>query len=190
MDDEEPIEREMAFAADYIARERPRAGFFAWPDRQMAEREVVKTFVKAATAEPGFPLRDVLSPAQDPPDCIGRDPAGRAVAVEVTELVDGESIAAAKHEPSRLPWPSWTAPRLLDGLRERLVAKDRVVLKGGPYSEYIVLVFTDEPALTPDIVSGTLEGVSFGPFQQVDRAYFLLSYMPATGGYPYYKLYP
>jgi hypothetical protein len=85
-------------------------------------------------------------------------------------------------------WATWDRPQFLGKLQGRLSDKDSKVLKGGPYDEYTVLVHTDEPALTADIVEQWLSDYLFAKPTQIHRAYLLLSYDPRRRGYPYFRL--
>ena len=49
---------------------------------------------------------------------------------------------------------------------------------------------SDEEMLSASDVSEYLKAVSWGPFNQISRAYLLLSYDPHRQGYPYFQLYP
>ena len=189
MSDEESLEHEIAGAVEWLNRERPRAGFFAWPERRLAEAGVARTFAEAARSVPGFPLTNVQSARRDPPDCTAQDARGHLVAIEVTELVDGEANALAKRDRSRVVLAAWDAAKLAARLRQLLNAKDKVALLGGPYFEYIVLIHSDEDMLDAGTVEQYLEGATFGPFKQVSRAFLLPSYDPARCGYPYFELY-
>src|SRR5690242_7466528 len=120
--EEESVEQILPDALAWIDRERPRAGFFAWPDRQLAERGIARTFAEAARSEPGFPLRNIESYQPDPPDCVAEDVFGRRVALEVTELVDAEANARAKRDRSRFIVPDWDHAKFESHLHERLRA--------------------------------------------------------------------
>ena len=142
MKDEEPIEQTIAQAADWIRRERPRAGFFAWPDRSLAEKGAAQTFAEAAESEPGFPLTKIQSKRRDPPDCTAYDAKGNYVAIEVTELVDADANALAKRDRSRVVLAPWNAEKFKERVSERLTAKDHVTLQDGP-NVYDVLIQMD-----------------------------------------------
>ena len=171
-----------------VDRERPYAGFFDWPDRSVAEIGIASTFVAAAHGEVGFPLRDLRSRrlGEDPPDCEATDQTGARIALEVTELVDEEAIVRARRSGGN-EWAQWDAPKLIDAIQARLRAKGTKRLKGGPYAEYIVLIHTDEPALSIEIVANALADAQFTAAVQVGRAYLLLSYHPGRG-YPFVRL--
>jgi hypothetical protein len=185
MDEDELVE----MVRDAVRKQRPYAGFFHWPERAIAEWGIANAFSEAAASEEGFPLRELEArrPGEDPPDCEGIDAHGRRIAIEVTELVDGDAIARARHTGDNV-WATWDTPRISAGLDHLLSEKDSKTLQGGPYDEYLVLIHTDEPALTLEQIEAAAFGHSFPKLHQVQRAYILLSYDPHRGGYPYVKL--
>lgn len=183
-DDE--VKRKIEHAA---LSQRPYAGYYDWPEREIAEWGVAKRLCDVASGEPGFPLQSLQSRGRgnDPPDCEARDSSGRAVAVEVTELVSGEMIAAARRS-NQVRWAIWDASRLTSELQLRLTEKDAKQLKGGPWSEYIVIIHTDEPALSIDQVDLWLASHRFNRPQKISRAFLLLSHDPARRACPYVPL--
>jgi hypothetical protein len=171
-------------------RRRGHADFFSWPpDRDLEEAYVVGHLASSA-AESGRPLfQKILARGRpnDPPDVEAIDKEGRRVAIEVTELVDPDAIRAAKN--GKPYWPEWTAESFRSRIRELLQgkARRRPVLKGGPYpGGYVVVIYTDEPELRPDVIASLLTE----PFEitAVDRAFILLSYEPRTSNYPYFEI--
>jgi len=93
----------------------------------------------------------------DPPDCEAIDCNGAWVAIEVTELVDGEAIRAFK-EGGVYDWVEQTREKFISSLAERIAVKDRrfPFLKDPPYEGgYVVAVHTDEPELTRSTVRNT-----------------------------------
>jgi hypothetical protein len=171
-----------------IAQQRVHAGFFEWPDRDVKERGIAEVFLGAATREPGAPFSDLQSreAGQDPPDCEALNSHGQRLAIEVSELVSERSVKAAQR--GRLVDTAWSDADLAGAIERRLAAKDGVRLKGGPYAEYVVLLHSDEPEVTPEVVERVLATHTFAKPLQIDRAYVLLSYDPGRGGYPYFRI--
>jgi tetratricopeptide (TPR) repeat protein len=66
--------------------------------------------------------------------------------------------------------------------------KDRKIYHGGPYTEMVACVFTDEPLLTGERVRSELGDASFGPFEQLTSGFLVLSYDPGTKSYPVFPL--
>lgn len=168
--------------------DRQYASFFETSDQQVSEWGVAFTFAESASCEPGFPLRGLKTrgPGEDPPDCEAIDCHGRTVALEVTELVDERALAAAQRGQSN--WAPWHEEKVRTAIQVRLTGKDGKHLKGGPYDEYLVLVHSDEPGLSRDLVERALAGHSFDTPKRINRAYLLMSYDPAKKGYPYFPL--
>jgi len=187
--EEDEDEEILDLIRDAAARQRPYAGFFQWPDRPVAELGIAQTFCEAAESEPGFPIHNLRSrpPGEDPPDCEGLDAKGRAIAIEVTELVDPSAIVSVRRT-GRNDFAAWDTQKIRHQLDARLSAKEVKSLKGGPYHEYLILIHTDEPGLSPEQVSSALVGHSFPAMNHADRAYLLFSYDPRVSGYPYVRL--
>jgi hypothetical protein len=185
MDEDDLVE----MVQDAVRKQRPYASFFYWPVRAIAEWGIANAFSESAASEAGFPLRELQArqPGDDPPDCEGIDAEGRHIGIEVTELVDGDAIARARRTGDNV-WSTWDTPRIRAALDHLLTEKDSKTLHGGPYDEYLVLIHTDEPALTFEQIEAAVFGHSFPNLLQVQRAYILLSYDPLRRGYPYVKL--
>ena len=175
------------------AKSRGYASFFGWaPNRDLEEYGPVRE-LSLATAANGSPIFDqiqIRGRGNDPPDLEAKDPTGRRVAIEVTELVDGRAIQAFKAGQT-YDWAEWDRAKFLRELKCRLKSKvaRRLKLKGGPYpGGYVIVVFTDEPELNKATVAGFLAGNVFECLANGERAYLLLSYDPETESYPFYPL--
>ena len=165
---------------------RSYAPFFQWPDRQQAELGVVEVLIRALHQRAERSLHSPRVQHPDPPDCVCLNEDNRLIAVEVTEVVSAEAARrVAQGEPVLR---NWQRDELEPDLRDRLADKDSKIYQGGPYSEVIACLFTDEPLLTPELVESELVGKSFGPFRQLTSAYLVLSYVPTLRTYPVYKL--
>jgi hypothetical protein len=189
-EDDESVDHIIRRAGDWIHKERPRASFFAWPDRQLSERGIAEIFSHAVSGEPGFPLSKIRSAPKDPPDCLAIDAQGRSIALEVTELVDPNANAIAKHDRASYVVARWDGEKFAAHVRARLAAKDEKRLTDGPYAEYIVVLHCDEPELDAETVELYASESRFGPLAQISRAFLMLSYDPSRRGYPYFRLYP
>ena len=66
--------------------------------------------------------------------------------------------------------------------------KDTIVLGKSSYSEYALLIHTDEPWMDIDDIRQSLMGHVFPATLTVTRAYFLLSYSPSEKSYPFIRL--
>ena len=181
------------------ARERARgyADFFLWTtDRDLEEWGIVKLLNESLAAEGKLLFSDIKSRGRpnDPPDCEAFTPKGERLAIEVTELVDGEAIhqfKKAEKESRPTDWAKWSKEKFLSELQNRLSEKDArfSVLKDAPYpGGYLVAVHTDEPDLNIETVSRYLEGHRFGALQHITQAFLLLSYAPSVERCPNFKL--
>ncbi|MCO4094417.1 MAG: hypothetical protein HEQ37_11785 [Acidovorax sp.] len=176
------------------ARQKTRgyASFFGWGiDRDLEELGPVQELAKALLASDGERLLalKLRGRGNDPPDIEAVNALGERVAVEVTELVDGDAIQAHKRG-DRYAYAEWTRESFLGKLQTLLSGKAARLpkLKDAPYpGGYVIVVFTDEPMLDPDTVSSFLAGAVFKDLGRC-RAYLLLSYWPKTEAYPFFSL--
>jgi hypothetical protein len=180
-----PEEELVETVLEEIKNRRPYASFFFSSDREVGEWGVTQTFLEFAQGEPGFPFGEPVNRGRgnDPPDCEVLDVDGRRIGIEVTELIDERAVAAAKQNGG-VQWALWDVEKVRSAIQTRLTAKDGKVLKGGPYDEYLVLIFTDEPALPADLVERAVAVAPFDAVATIDRAYVLLSYDPHRRTYP------
>jgi len=177
------------------ARERDRgyASFFGWsPNRDLEELGPVQELAAALAAEgnPWLTKIQIRGRGSDPPDLEAVNQSGQRVAIEVTELVDGEAIRAYKNG-DHYAYAEWSKNKFLDEMQARISAKisRQSRLLGGPYpGGYVVVVFTDEPMLSAETVRTYLSGHRFAGLDGDRHAYLVLSYSPAVEGYPYFAL--
>lgn len=181
------------------SRERSRgyADFFLWAaDRDLEEWGVAITLAESLSLRGAEFFAEVRSRRRpnDPPDCEARNAEGQRIAIEVTELVDGMAIhrhkkALAERMPTQ--WAEWTGEKFLGLLEARLEEKDKRFphLKDAPYpGGYVVIVHTDEPELTRDVVARYLGGGFVAKLLHITRAYVLLSYDPAVEMCPHFEV--
>jgi hypothetical protein len=172
---------------------RGYADYFGWNiDRDIEELGVVSSLAESITADGVMFYSNikVRGRPNDPPDCEAVDLNGARVAIEVTELVDGDAIRAFK-SGRVYDWAEWSRDKFLSALSERIEIKDKRYphLKEQPYTGgYIVVVHTDEPSLSRITVQGYLNGYSFPKPSYVSRAFLLLSYDPSIKRCPYFEL--
>ena len=177
------------------ARKQSRgyADFFGWAiDRDLEESGVISSLVESMAADGLSFFENVKSRRRpnDPPDCEATDCNGARVAIEVTELVDGEAIRAFK-EGRVYDWAEWTREKFVSSLAERIDAKDKryLSLKDPPYEGgYIVVVHTDEPELTRLAVQEYLKGHGIPRPEHASRVMLVLSYDPAVQRCPYFEV--
>jgi hypothetical protein len=160
---------------------RRYASFFEWFDQGRKELGVVEELVESLNRS-GAGLSSPRLHRPDPPDCVCLDGAGRAIALEVTEVVceTAARLTAQGHDVMR----AWRPGELAEHIAARLTDKDSKRYNGGPFAETLICLFTDEPMLTPSQVQAELRSSTFGPFTQVTGAYLVMSYDPHTKTYP------
>jgi len=162
------------------ANERPHAGYFSWEtNREVAEEGVLSEFVNCLTQQKALFFSNARHRGvnNDPPDCEADDDAGGRIAIEITELVDAASIKAARIG-KHYDWKDWK-PTLVTALEKIIRKKDRPSsLRSGPYTQYVLVIHTDEPWLIVEDARRILAEHTFPPTNLVTRAYLLMSYDP------------
>ncbi len=173
-------------AVELLNRGRRYASFFEWPEKEGKELGVAEEFVETLNAEAGLGLSNLQLQRPDPPDLVCTDAAGHRVAIEIAEVVSEEAVrrTAAGEQVFRV----WQPGDLVSSVSALLQRKDEKTFHGGPFSEILVCLFTDEPMLTLDAASAELSPARFGPFKQITSAFLLFSYQPGTKTYPVLKL--
>jgi len=177
------------------ARERSRgyADFFGWaPNRDLEEFGVISSLVESMTADGVSFYQNMKSRCRpnDPPDCEAINSSGERVAIEVTELVEGEAIRAFK-EGRVYDWAEWTQDKFISYLAQRIDAKDGryPYLKDPPYEGgYVVVVHTDEPELRHSTVREYLKDHPIPRPAHISRVILVLSYDPSVQRCPYFEL--
>lgn len=179
-----------AMADEFKKNHRPHAGHFSWEtDRALAEWGVLQEFTNALAHEDKLFFREAhhREDGNDPPDCEAVSADRLRIGIEITELVDGRSIEAARLEKP-YDWKDWRGA-LLPALEKLVRRKDRPMdVKGGPYSQYVLIIFSDEPWLERDYVERSLKEHTFAATELITRAFLLLSYDPFLQRYPCYEL--
>jgi hypothetical protein len=177
-------------AEEFKKNHRPHAGHFSWEtDRALAEWGVFQEFTNALAHEGNLFFRDARhrGDGNDPPDCEAVSVDGERIGIEITELVDGRSIEAARLDKP-YDWKDWKGA-LVPELQKLVHRKDKPGgVNGGPYSQYVLLIFSDEPWLERDHVERSRKEHSFDTAALITRAFLLLSYDPFLRRYPYYEL--
>lgn len=175
------------------AKARGYADFFGWAtDRDLEEWDVASSLAESLEADNVLFFSNLKSRGRpsDPPDCEALSPIGARIAIEVTELVDGDAIRAFK-EGRVYDWAEWTKEKFLSVLAELIAGKnDRFPkLKEPPYpGGYVVVVHTDEPMLSRATIEAFLVNHQFEKLSYVDRVFLILSYAPDVEPCPYFEL--
>ncbi|WP_454260993.1 hypothetical protein [Pseudoxanthomonas mexicana] len=160
---------------------RKYAAFFELGGKWQKELSVGEELVRSLNAELAYGLQQLELHEPDPPDLSCRM-GDHLVALEVTELVCLKAVKV--NQRGKEVYREWRPGEAVEALRELLYRKDKVRLQGGPFAELWVCIFTDEFVLTPERMAQELVGVTFGPFEQVVKAFLLFSYEPGKATYP------
>lgn len=175
-----------------ISKQRKYASFFEWPDRVIKETGIVRTLCEAMerAGEARFSDLQAGPHPNQAPDCVARNDRGQRIAIEVSELVSSEAIKL--NQKAKLPtdrvYMDWEPQDVVSHVATILAGKDSKTYHGGPFSTIIVVIHCDELTIKSDEYIPTLIRTHFGPFRQVDEAFFLFSYEPDAGGYPYARI--
>ena len=164
---------------------RKYGAFFELGDKKQKELTVGEELFQALNSELGYSLDRLALHEPDPPDLacyLGKE----RVALEVTELVCATAVKA--NETGKQVYREWRPGEATEALRALLHRKDSIKLQGGSFSALWVCVFTDEFMLTAEHLAKELATVTFGPFQQISKAFVLFSYQPSQPTYPVVQL--
>ena len=192
--DEEAEEAEiLAVMRAALKRSRGYAPYFEWAvDKDRGEVGVIESLVESMDAMGAAFYSNVKGRGRpnDPPDCEGVDQHGDRVAIEVTELVNGEAIRAFK-QGRVYDWASWNREQFLSALANRIVVKDErhPHLKEPPYDGgYVLVIHTAEPVLSRAMVESYLAAHRFPRPAHVSRAFLVIAYDSAIQRCPYFEL--
>jgi len=176
---------------EILKRLRPYAPFWEFPDKSTKEYGIVKDFIDALSGIGVLPYRQIVAQKPDPPDFKATDHSGRAIGVELTELVSEEAIREnikVKGKQEHYVYKDWTPADFICAVQERLDNKAHKQYNGGPYDELHLVIFTDEPVLTYEECEKLLKAHVFKTANQLRRAYVLFSYDPGSKTYPIVEL--
>jgi hypothetical protein len=161
-------------------------------NKSVQERGAARLILQSA----GFEIAEFGSRQNDPPDCEGLLD-GQWSAVEVTRLTHKETRTrsmkavkqrAAGREP-KIPEASyvWERADLLQAIQNLIKRKDLVDYKGSTYQRHVLIIHTDEAYLNRSNVEQFLKGSDFRA-RSLNDVVLGLSYHPASGGYPTFRL--
>lgn len=169
---------------------RPHAPYFALSAKQEEnEIGVIQTLNEELERQGEMPLHSFKSRGQgkDPPDCEATDDEGRRIGIEVTELVDGTAIAASR-EGNFVRQDLPEVQSVVETVSDIIRRKDSAKVCGGPYDQYILVIYCDDPGYLDHQVLEAIREKQFDPTRLIDRAYFLASYCPWEGSCPLIEL--
>jgi hypothetical protein len=163
------------------------ASFFDWPNKATKEKGIVCDLLEAIVAQgEQHDIIEVKSNPDDPPDCVGVMKNGELVGFEATELVDQDTVD--KNQQGGQVWKNWTPNELLAKLKEIVRNKDSKIYHGGPYSNIILVIHTDEPLLHYSSCNNLLREQNFGACRRISEVYLLYSVDPALNFCPFLSL--
>ncbi len=152
-----------------------------------ADKQICPWSIQVSNTQPVNKLIQPRDRHDDPPDCEAIGMKGERIGIEVTELVDGPSIAAAKNSESahdNIFLPEQVTEEVTSIIRK----KDKAVLKGGPYEQYILIIYCDDPRYLDTENLNALRNHHFPETSLIDRVFFLESYCPSQQCCPHIEL--
>ena len=168
-----------------IKAARGYADFFSWPDRNVKERGIAHDWALSYYGKDKIPfeLAQLKSRKEDPPDCGIVNSEGNLIGIEITELVDEETIRQWRRGESNdhadYP-PDILKNRLADIIKE----KDAKIFIGGPYIKKILIIFSAEDLVDTDENHKMLNETDFEKPNQFDEIFLKLQPRPRFGGEP------
>ena len=155
--------------------------------KDIVERSTAEDFAEGLRARCGIDIRHIESREPNEPD-IRAQMGDRFVAIELTELTDGpHNSAIAKFlRPDRA---SWTRDKVMSELK-RLITEKRVKRRRAGIAADALLIHTDEPHLTSEMIDGALEEHGEKPCEWIRSAHLLVSSGVKVGGaWPVFRIF-
>ena len=104
----------------------------------------------------------------DPPDREAKDSHGKRIGIEVTELVDRNSISAAK-KGEYIFQDALKSSEVTEIITTIIRKKDGAYVKGGPYDEYILIIYCDDPRFLDYEILDAIRKEQFSSASLIDR---------------------
>ena len=161
-------------------RSRGYATYWEWaPDRRLAEAGVVQALIDHLNHSEDNSLGSIRPMQDDPPDVQLTSSGGESIGVEVTELVDPETVEKAryakKQQLQNWRWADWDRLKIDEEIRLRISKKDtKLAGKTDEFHEVWLAIFTDEPMITLMLAEKSCAAISVN-VQNLDRVFFILS---------------
>lgn len=173
---------------EFIKVQRKYASFFEWYKREKSikEKGVVESLLASLSRDGKARYQNLRASETDPPDVLAETLDGAPVGFEVRELVDQSAIEL--NERGKEVYRDWANSEVVQEIQKIIDEKDTKVYIGGPYEKLILVIPTDEPALTYRQLIPVLDTHEFKQTSQLHEAYLLFSYDPGIRGYPYIQL--
>ena len=182
-----PDPSSLEYWVDLINSRNGHGGVFATANTsgvtELVERGIAEEFADALAHTDGLLLSDVISNSDDPPDCFATVD-DRMIGIELVELVDAKALAKAKkgHSPfknsGQFLETQWDRNRFVDKVNALIDAKHhKYKVKSHVFD--CLLIYTAEPWLLPNDVTGWLDETTFDPRASFKSTYLLMSYDPS-----------
>lgn len=194
-----------------IAHSEQRRGHATWfhADKEFQgpmEVEATAQWAREMNKRHGHGIGKIRKNPEVYPDCLAELNGGK-IGVEVTELVDQDTIKAYQEvgklqksgkfkelDPSeRLNLldrmdPEWPLDKFRERLAERVSDKDKRS-RDGSLDRQFLLIVTDEPDLDEATLEGHMASIVFPRPNNFDGVYVMASYVPNAGGDGYYPVF-
>lgn len=168
-------------------------------DKEFIEADAAEEWALAAKAEFGLHVTNISSCKPDPPDCHAIF-EGRNISIELTELVDNhlryENVKAneAGKEPPHYQGQAfldaqWSKDRFFKEISD-LIDKKTANYEAGNQVFDVLIVYTDEPWLSPQQVRTWLTETNIEPRRAFHSAYLLMTHEHANADHwPIFRLF-
>ena len=181
-----------------LNNKRGHAGEFATANTpgvtESVEQAVVSIFADTMSYLCDVSLENIKSNPQDPPDCFAMI-EGRRVHIELTELVDGNALAAAKKiggisHNITFEEMQWSSGRFFSEVCTLIDKKDKKYRVSEKAFDCL-LIYSGELWLYPKDVQFWLRETSIAVRESFRSVYFLMTYDPgySTKHNPVFRLY-
>ena len=171
------------------------APFFDWPDKNLKELQILKSFIESMERKEMSGWRNPHNSEEDPPDCLAEDEKGNLIAVEITELVDEKARLLNEGGKNRAPkevYRLWETEGIVQKIKSILQNKDKkcvhIKKKMGNVKKVVLLIHTDEFELNKERLEMVLKGTVFNGLRNIDEAFLILSYDPSIEYCPILQL--
>jgi hypothetical protein len=132
----------------------------------------MRDFLMALKARGELDFSKVRPFKPDPPDFVAEAMDGTTIAIELREFVSEEVIRrTAKGERVMA---RWTDEQFFRGIDKIIRSKDGKIFKGGPYSRIILIIPTDEPTISSEMVTRVFAARQFDKPRNMTDAYLMM----------------
>jgi hypothetical protein len=144
--------------------------------KQRKEADIVNYWLDVKEQVDEIRFESIRRNYTDPPDFIAFDQNNARLAIELTELVDQQTVELNEQENNY--YRKWNDEDLINKIEYLIHEKDGKSYHEGPYSKIILVIFTDEPTLSYKRCNQILNHHTFTEVNQINETYLLFSYDP------------